>query len=43
MEDRNGEVTGTPRKLIDGTAVKQQELQYTLDDLFARLEEQRTN
>ena len=39
LDDQTGEFTGPSRRLIEGIAVKETEQQYTLEDLFAKLQE----
>jgi hypothetical protein len=38
LDDKSGELLSKQRKLIEGAAVKEEEVQYTLDDLFERLQ-----
>lgn len=38
LDDKSGEFNGPTRKLIEGIAVKEETVQYTLDDLFTKLE-----
>ena len=42
LDDKSGDFNGPSRKIIEGTAVKEETVQYTLDDLFSKLE-QRNN
>ena len=38
LDDKSGEVEGPSKRLIEGVAVKEETRQYTLDDLFDKLE-----
>lgn len=38
MEDDSGNITSTPKRIMEGAAVKDEQKQYTLEDLIAAIE-----